>query len=75
MPQTPGIPDHAAPQPPWIARERKWIVGAVALASDAVAAGLVHGQALVYLTALIGIAGALGIRQIPNAPATGESAG
>lgn len=67
MPQVPGQPDHAAPAPPWAARARKFLVGATGFAAEAVASGLVHGQALVYLTTALGVATSLGIYKIPNA--------
>ena len=67
MPQIPGVADHAAPAPPWAARARKFLIGAAGFAAEIVASGLVHGQALVYLTAALGIASSFGIYKVANA--------
>ena len=67
MPQTPGVPDHAAPAPPWAARARKFLVSVVGLIAMLAASGALHGTAQNIAQAAIVLATAAGIYVVPNA--------
>lgn len=70
MPQIPGVPDHAAPRPPFAARARKFLVGAAGLAATLVAAGVLDDQTEAIVTGLLAVATAAGIYATPNAKPT-----
>ena len=75
MTNTPGVPDHAAPAPPWIARARKFLVSVVGLVAMLVASGALHGTAQNVAQAVIAVATALGVYAAPNAqPRGGKTA-
>lgn len=68
MPNVPGQPDHAAPPPPFAARARKFLVGAVGLAANVAACGALDGHdAGLWLNIGLSIATAVGIYAVPNA--------
>ena len=52
---------------------RKEITAVIGFAAEVVNAGLVHGTALVIVSAIIGAATAFGIYQIPNSTAEKSS--
>jgi len=53
-----------------VAKYRKFLVAVVGAASEALTLGLVHGTVAHWVTIGIGIATALGIYAVPNAPST-----
>lgn len=57
-------------RPPWIAQARKFLIAVIGFAADVLAAGLVHGQAALWLQTVIAIATAAGIYTVPNASAS-----
>lgn len=65
---TPG-PDHAGPPPSWPARARKFLVAVAGFAGEAVAAGLLHGDAERWTVAALGALTLAGIYRVPNAQA------
>jgi hypothetical protein len=68
VPQTPGVPDHAAPAPTWVARSRKAIAAGCGVVAQAVAAGLLHGDVKDIAVGLLALATVIGVYQVPNAP-------
>lgn len=71
MPHVPGQPDHGTPPPPFVARARKFLVGAVGLGAQVLASGVLDGAEdagiRLWVQAVLGVATAAGIYQIPNA--------
>jgi len=68
MPQTPGIADHAAPKEPLVKRYRKAITAVLGMAATLVAAGVLDDTAEAVVTGILGVATALGVYAVPNAP-------
>jgi CBS-domain-containing membrane protein len=69
MPQTPGVPDHAAPRGPLMARVRKAVTAACGLAATLVAAGVLDDTAEAIVTGALALATVLGVYAFPNSPA------
>jgi hypothetical protein len=55
-------------QPSFVERARKFLVGAVGLAAQVLASGVLDGDAQLWVQAAIAVAFAAGIYQVPNAP-------
>ena len=62
--------DPTRPQSPWTAQARKFLVSVIGFAAAILTAGLVHGQAALWLQTVIAIATAAGIYTVPNASAS-----
>lgn len=70
-PQTPGVPDHAAPAPPWVARVRKFLVAVAGLLAQVIASGALDGNddVRVWVQAVLAVLTAAGVYAVPNARA------
>jgi hypothetical protein len=66
-----GVPQHAGPRPSWVARARKFLVGAAGLLAQVVAAGVFDDAndqtTRLWVAAILAVATAAGIYQVPNA--------
>lgn len=71
MAQIPGIGDHAAPQPPLLARIRKALVAAAGLAATLVAAGVLDDTTEAIVSGLLAVGTVLGVWATPNARPVG----
>ncbi len=72
MPHTPGVPDHAAPEPKGalMARLRKFVVAALGTAAMVVSTGVLEEDVEVWVTAALAVATALGVYSAKNGPAS-----
>lgn len=67
----PGVGDHAAPIPKGalVAHIRKALVAALGLAATLVSSGALDGKTEAIVSGLLALATAVGVYQVPNAPA------
>lgn len=69
--QTPGVPDHAAPPPSWVAQARKFLVAAVGLLAQVVTSGVLdspdYDTLRIWVQAALAVAFAAGVYGVRNA--------
>lgn len=71
MPNTSGVADHGTPPAPFVARARKFLVGAAGLAAQVVTSGALDDAndagLRLWVQAALAVATAAGIYQVKNA--------
>lgn len=72
VPHTPGVPDHAAPEPKGalMARVRKFLVAALGTAAMVVSTGVLEEDVEVWVNAALAVGTALGVYGVKNARTT-----